>query len=75
MKILKHKKLVADLDDKMEYPIHIRILKQALNHGLVSKKTHAVIKFSQSVWLIPYIEMNADLRRKAKNNSEKDFLS
>ena len=75
MKILKDEKLVADLDDKMEYPIHIRILKQALNHGLVSKKTHAVIKFSQSVWLIPYIEMNADLRRKAKNNSEKDFLS
>ena len=38
MKILKHEKLVADLDDKMEYLIHIRILKQALNHGLVSKK-------------------------------------
>ena len=35
MKTEKAKKLVAHLHDKTEYVIHIRNLKQALNHGLV----------------------------------------
>ena len=33
MKIEKLKKLVANLHDKTEYVIHIRSLKQALNHN------------------------------------------
>ena len=44
MKIEKVEKLVANLHDKPEYIIHIRNLKQALNHGLVLKKVHKVIK-------------------------------
>ena len=35
MKIEKNEKLVGDLHDKTEYVIHIRNLKQALNHALV----------------------------------------
>ena len=35
MKIGKFEKLVANLHYKSEYVIHIRNLKQALNHGLV----------------------------------------
>ena len=35
MKIEKVEKLEANLHDKAEYVIHIRNLKQALNHGLV----------------------------------------
>ena len=31
-------KFVANLHDKKEYVIHIRNLKQALNHGLVLNK-------------------------------------
>ena len=38
MNIEKVEKLVANLHDKTEYVIHIRNLKQALNHGLVFKK-------------------------------------
>ena len=34
--------------DKAEYAIHIRKLKQALNHGLVLKEVHTVIKFNQN---------------------------
>ena len=60
------KKLAANLHDKTEYVIHIRNLKQALNHGLVSKKVHRVIKFNQNAWLKPYIYMNTDLRKKSK---------
>ena len=38
MKIEKVEKLVANLHDKTEYAIHLRNLKKALNHRLVSKK-------------------------------------
>ena len=74
MKIEKFKKLVANLYDKIEYVIHIRNLNQALNHGLVLKKIHRVIKFNQNAWLKPNIVMNTDLRKKAKNDFEKDFF-
>ena len=75
MKFGKVEKLVANLHDKTEYVIHIRNLKQALNHGLVLKKVHRVIKFNQNAWLKPYIDMNTDLRKNTKNDFEKVFLS
>ena len=46
IKIEKMEKLVANLHDKTDYVIHIRDLKQPLNHGLVLKKVHRVIKFN-----------------------------
>ena len=45
-----------------------------LNRGLVSKKVHRIIKFNQKAWLKPYIDVNTDLRKKAKSDFEKDFL-
>ena len=35
MKIKKVEKIVANLRDKTEYAMHIKNLKQGLNHGLV----------------------------------------
>ena len=67
MKIEKVEKLVANLNDKTEYVIHIRNLKQALNHGLVLKKVHKVIILNQNAWLEPYIDMKTDLRFFLKN--------
>ena len=46
MNIEKLEKLVTNLHDKTEYVIHIRNLKEALNHGLILKKVHRVIKFN-----------------------------
>ena len=66
MKIEKVEKLVANLLDKTEYLIHISNLKQVLSRGLVLKKVHRVLKFNQNAWLKPYIEINADLRKRAK---------
>ena len=54
--------------------MHIRNLKQALNHGLVFKKVNRAIKRNQDAWLKPYIDMNTDLRKIAKNDFEKDFF-
>ena len=74
MKIGKCKKLVCNLYDKKNYVVHIRSLKQALYHGLILKKVHSVIQFYQEAWLKPYIDMNTELRKKAKNDFEKDFF-
>ena len=63
MKIEEVEKLVANLHDKTEQVIHIRTLNQALNRGLVCKKTHKMIKFNQNAWLKPYIDMNTDLKK------------
>ena len=70
----KFKQLPANLHDKTEYVIHIRILRHTLNHGLVSKNVDRVIKFNQNAWLKPYIGINTDLRKNAKNDFERDFF-
>ena len=44
-------KLVANLHDKAEFLIHIKNLKQTLNHGLILKKVYRVIKVNQNAWL------------------------
>ena len=47
METVKVEKLIANLHDKTEYVIHIRNLKQALNHGFVLKIEDRVIKLNQ----------------------------
>ena len=72
MEVNKCKKLVFNLFNKIV--AHINTLKQALNHGLKLKKIHRVIEFNQKEWLKPYIDMNTELREKAKNDFEKDLF-
>ena len=45
-----------------------------INHGLILKDVHRVIKFNQEAWLKPYIDMNTKLRTEAKNEFEKEFF-
>ena len=73
-KLEKVEKLVCGIEDKEKYVIHIRALKQALNHGLILKRVHRVIQFNQEAWLKPYIDMNTKLRKEAKSEFEKDFF-
>ena len=72
MEVNKCKKLVCNLFNKKKYVAHINTLKQALNHGLKLKKIHRLIEFNQEAWLKPYIDMNTELRKEAKNDFEKD---
>ena len=73
MKIDKYEKLVCNLHNKKKYILHIKSLKQALNHGLKLKKVHRIIEFNQKAWPKPYIDMNTELRKVAGNDFEKDF--
>ena len=74
MEVNKCNKLACNLFNKKKYVIHINALKKALNHGLKLKKIHRVIEFNQETWLKPYIDMNTELRKVAKNDSEKDLF-
>ena len=75
MKINTCNKFVCNLYDKNNYVVHIRSLKQALSHGLISKKVHEVIQFNQEAWLKEYINMNTKLRKQAKSVFQKTSLS
>ena len=74
MKIEKLEKLFANVHDKTEYAVFIRNLKQALNHGLVLKKVHRVIKSNQKALLKRYININNKLKKKKKHYFDKDFF-
>ena len=73
IKINKCNKPICNATDKKNYSIHIVALKQALNHGLIFKKVHIAISFRYKGWLKPYIDLNTDLRKNAKNEFEKYF--
>ena len=74
MKIYKCNKLVCNQYDKRNYVVHMRSLKEGLNHGLILKKVHRLIQFNQKAWIKPYIDMNTELRNQAKNDFEKEFF-
>ena len=50
-KIEKCNKLDCNIHGKENYVVHIRALKQALNHKQILKKVHGVIQFNQKAWL------------------------
>ena len=66
-------KTVCNLYNKEKYAVHIRTLKQALNHGLILKEAERIIKFNQKTWLKPYINMNSKLNTEVINDFERDF--
>ena len=74
MKINKCNKLVCNLYNRNNYVVHIRALKQALNHWLILRKVHSIIKFYREPWLKKYIDMDTKLRTEAENDFEKEFF-
>ena len=74
IKINKVDKLVSTFLPKTYYTLHYKNLKQYLEEGMILKKVYRGIKFYQSPWMEPYIRKNTELRKEAKNASEKDFF-
>ena len=70
----KVEKLIPNLRDKKKYIIHYKNLEQYLGLGLKLSCIHRGIKFEESEWLKPYIDINTKLRAKANNKFEKDFF-
>ena len=61
IRINKYDKLICSLYVKNRYVVHMRTLKQALNHGLILRKVYRVIKFNEEAWLKEYSEINTEL--------------
>ena len=74
IKINKCTKLTCTVGNRENYVVHIKALKQVVNHGLELTKVHRIIEFDQEAWLKPHIDMNTNLRKDAKNDFEKDFF-
>nr|XP_018905008.1 PREDICTED: uncharacterized protein LOC109035731 [Bemisia tabaci] len=66
----KQPKLLCTLYDKSNYVIHYRLLKLAIKHGLVLKKIHSAMSFTQARIIKPYIDKTIALRKAAKNEFE-----
>jgi hypothetical protein len=66
-------KLIPNLRDKQNYTTHYRNLKLYLSLGLVLKRVHRVLSFTQSAFMKPFVEYNTKKRTEAKNDFEVDF--
>ena len=75
---VKYPKELHDLHSDLPFlPERMEINKRkklVCNHGLKLKKIHGVIEFNQKAWLKPYIDMNTELRKLARNDFEKDLF-
>ena len=67
--IVKVKKLVSVFDEE-KYVLHYKVLQ--LKTRINTKKINRVLKFSQSQWLKPSIELNTQKRIEAEKNGDKD---
>ncbi|XP_041564931.1 uncharacterized protein LOC121467532 [Drosophila elegans] len=70
----RHRKLTASCTDKKKYIIHLKHLQLCLQNGLVLTKIHRVMTFNQSCWLKPYIDLNIEHKKLAKNKFEWQFF-
>ena len=74
MEINKCKTLVFNLYDKKKYVVHINFFKTSIKSWIKVKKIHRINEFNQKAWLKPYIDMNTELGKLARNDFEKDLF-
>lgn len=72
-KVHDTEKLCATLENKKNYVASLMNVQQAIRHGLKVTKVHRVLGFKQTDWLKPYIELNAEIRRKATDLTQSDL--
>jgi hypothetical protein len=67
-------KLVPNLQNKRNYIIHHRNLRQYLALGMEIKKIHGGIRFKEEAWMAGYIDFNTEKRKQATSNFHKDLF-
>jgi hypothetical protein len=67
-----NEKLAPNLLDKENYVVYYKNLKFYIEHGLILSKIHRIIKFEESAWLAPWIELCTEGRKKAKTQFQSD---
>lgn len=70
---LKAPKLVADLNIREDYVVHIKHLQYALSLGVKLRKVRKVLEFTQDAWLGDYISWCVKNRQEASTDFEKDM--
>jgi hypothetical protein len=70
----KVRKLCCSFKDKIDYVVDYRYLKLVLSLGVELVSVNRVLQYTQENFLKKYIELNTNLRAKAKNDFEKDFF-
>ena len=73
LKLPNSNKLLLTLEDKKDYVVHYENLKFYLKQGMKLKRVKRVLEFEQECWMEPYIRMNTEFRKQAKNDFEKNF--
>ena len=74
MEINKCKKLVCNLYDKKKICSTHKFIKTSIKSWIKVKKILRVVEFNKKAWLKPYIDMNSELRKLAKNDFEKGLF-
>ena len=68
------RKLVPNLNDKVRYVAHHEELKLYLKHGMVLKKVHEGITYTEKAFMKKFIDICTEARKNAKNDFEKDIF-
>ena len=66
-------KLLQTFFDKEHYVLHYKLLKLYVNLGLLVRKMHRVLQFTQNNWLTTYITLNSEKRQAVSNKFEKFY--
>ena len=66
-------KLIQTLFPKKNYILHYQTLKLYVQLGMKVERLHRAIAFNQSKWLAPYVQLNTEKRKEAKNKFEENF--
>jgi hypothetical protein len=78
--LLKHheqskiRKLIPSLLKKEKYIVHYRNLQFYVRQGLKVEKVYRIISFNQSPWMKGYVEFCMDMRKKSKNDVDKNLF-
>ena len=66
-------KLIQTLFPKKNYILHYQTLKLYVQLGLKVEKLHRSLAFNLSKWLAPYVNLNTQKRKQAKNKFEENL--